>query len=198
MIGLGSLLASLSLPKSGIPRNLFWQSPVVFLSGILSRVSRHGTPRCPDPLRSVARNRVKMRRPLRQRIDEQAARMGVPVAPSRRRIRRCTACRSCPSHVIGIEFTSIPKSVIHSSLPVRESNARNLPSSVAPMKTRPPAVTMDPPLVVGVPVLGTPSLSNSANESRGPARRSPPNHIHRYQFAPWWFLAGPVFAPSQK
>src|SRR5258707_13788519 len=72
-----------------------------------------------------------------------------------------------PSQLIGIEFTSIPTFVTQSSLPVRESNARNLPSTVAPTKTSPPAVAIDPPLVVGVPVLGTPSLSSSSNDPSG-------------------------------
>ena len=34
--------------------------------------------------------------------------------------------------------------VVQTSLPVRESNARKRLSSVAPMKTRPPAVAMEP------------------------------------------------------
>src|SRR5260221_347255 len=72
-----------------------------------------------------------------------------------------------PRQLIGTEFTSMPVSVTQSSAPVRESKARNLPSTVAPTNTRPPAVAMDPPLVVGVPVFFTPSLSSSAKEPNG-------------------------------
>ena len=101
--------------------------------------------------------------------------------------------------VMGIEFTSTPKLVTHSSFPVRESNARNFPSSVAPMKTRPPAVAIDPPLVVGVPVLGTPSLSSSSKEPSGTRHAMSPEFTFTATSSPHGgFWHGQCFLPSQK
>src|SRR5690242_11228287 len=55
---------------------------------------------------------------------------------------------------------------VHSSLPVRESNARNRRSFVAPMKTRPDAVAMDPPMF-NAPVPCTPRASSSSTTPSG-------------------------------
>src|ERR1700736_3002778 len=104
-----------------------------------------------------------------------------------------------PSHVMGMEFTSKPTFVTHSSLPVRESNARNLPSSVAPTNTSPPAVAMAPPFVVGVPVLGTPSLSSSSNDPSGTRHAISPEFTLTATISPHggcWH--GQCFVPSQK
>ena len=55
---------------------------------------------------------------------------------------------SRPSYVIGVASAVAPISPTHSSLPVRESNARNRASSVAPTNTTPPAVAIDPPMLM--------------------------------------------------
>src|SRR4249919_2801678 len=47
---------------------------------------------------------------------------------------------------MGFAFTVFSTLVTHSSLPVFESNARKRRSLVAPMNTRPPAVTVGPAL----------------------------------------------------
>src|SRR5579864_1825118 len=63
--------------------------------------------------------------------------------------------------------------VTQSSLPESLSNARKRESLVAPMNTRPPAVTMDPP-ILGVPVGGTPrATSSSTTPSTARQRNSP-------------------------
>src|SRR6266536_1860021 len=64
-----------------------------------------------------------------------------------------------------MEWAGASNFVLHSSEPFRASNARNFPSTVAPMKTRLPAVVIAPPRL-GVPVL-RPFFSNSSNEPRG-------------------------------
>src|ERR1043165_3565866 len=104
-----------------------------------------------------------------------------------------------PCQLTGTEFTSMPTSVTHSSAPVFESKARNFPSMVAPTNTRPPAVAMDPPLVVGVPVFGTPSLSSSANEPRGTRHAMSPVFTFTATISPQGgWLHGHCLVPSQK
>src|SRR6476659_230058 len=53
---------------------------------------------------------------------------------------------SLPRYVLGVACAAPPSFTVHNSLPVLASNARNRASSVAPTKTRPPAVAIDPPL----------------------------------------------------
>src|SRR5258706_15713907 len=70
---------------------------------------------------------------------------------------------------------------------------------VAPTNTRPPAVAMDPPLVVGVPVLGTPSLSSSAKDPSGTRQAISPVLMFTATISPQggcW--QGHCLVPSQK
>ena len=64
-------------------------------------------------------------------------------------------------------------SVLHSSSPVSASKARKRWSLVAATKTRPPAVTIDPPMF-GVPVFGTPRFVSSSNSPRVSRQRNSP------------------------
>jgi len=56
-----------------------------------------------------------------------------------------------PRYVIGVACAEASSFAIHSSRPVAESNARKRLSSVAPMKTSPAAVAIEPP-TLGLPV----------------------------------------------
>src|SRR6266511_3472409 len=61
-------------------------------------------------------------------------------------------------YVDGTEWAGASTLASHSSFPLFESNARNLPSTVAPMNTNPPAVAIAPPMF-GVPAPFTPFAS---------------------------------------
>ena len=78
------------------------------------------------------------------------AQLPATAARRRRRVRRddrdVLLCRSSPDTIIGFALPTSSSFVAHSSLPVFESNARKRRSSVAPTKTRPPAVTVGPAL----------------------------------------------------
>src|SRR5215831_14291457 len=65
-----------------------------------------------------------------------------------------------PWYVIGTACALISSFVVHSSLPVLESKARNRLSFVAPMNTRPPAVAIGPPMLRR-PVFFLPSGNSS-------------------------------------
>ena len=72
-----------------------------------------------------------------------------------------TYCRpSLPPYVIGTASTLKSNAADQSSSPVRESNARNMRSLVAPMNTSPPAVTIAPP-TLGLPTRCLPSGRSS-------------------------------------
>src|SRR5262245_5462815 len=63
--------------------------------------------------------------------------------------------------------------VSHSNFPVFDSNARNFPSTVAPIKTRPPAVAIAPPMF-GVPAPFTPFASRSGKLPSGTFQATSP------------------------
>src|SRR5205814_9956945 len=66
-----------------------------------------------------------------------------------------------PWYVIGTASPVASSFVIHSSLPVLESNARNLESVVAAINTSPPAVAIDPP-IFAAPAFFRPCASTSS------------------------------------
>src|SRR5262249_28348484 len=69
-------------------------------------------------------------------------------------------------YVDGTECAGASTPASHNSFPVFDSNARNFPSTVAPMKTRPPAVAIAPPML-GVPAPFTPLASSSGKLPSG-------------------------------
>src|SRR5665213_905256 len=73
---------------------------------------------------------------------------------------------------MGTEIALYSSLVSHSIFPVRESKARKRLSLVAPMKTKPPAVTMGPPKPMR-PVLRLPSGSSSVTP-RGTCQANSP------------------------
>src|SRR5579859_896197 len=78
-----------------------------------------------------------------------------------------------PTKVMGVACALAGSFVTQSSLPVSLSNARNRESFVAPMNTRPPAVTIDPPKF-GAPVGEIPfAISSSTTPSTLRQRNSP-------------------------
>src|SRR5215475_3321449 len=78
-----------------------------------------------------------------------------------------------PWKVMGVAWALAGRRVTQSSRPVSLSNARKRRSLVAPMKTRPPAVTMEPP-ILAVPVGGNPfAISSSTTPSTTRQRNSP-------------------------
>src|SRR5262245_23539461 len=78
-----------------------------------------------------------------------------------------------PLKVIGVACPLAGSFVIQSSLPVSLSNARKRLSFVAAMKTRPPAVTIEPPRF-GDPVGEMPRFSRSSTTPSGTCQRSLP------------------------
>src|SRR5688572_21835457 len=86
-----------------------------------------------------------------------------------------TNCRPLlgPRYVMGVACALAGNRVIHSSSPVSLSNARNLPSFVAPIKTSPPAVTIDPPRF-DAPVFGIPRAVSSSYSPRVDRQRCSP------------------------
>src|SRR5438094_10396566 len=74
---------------------------------------------------------------------------------------------SLPMYVIGVALPLAGSSVTQSSLPVFASNARNRLSTVAPMKTRPLAVAMLPPML-RMPLF-SPASPSSASSSLIPS-----------------------------
>src|ERR1700731_1514117 len=75
---------------------------------------------------------------------------------------------------MGVALAASTNLVFQISLPVRASNAWKRQWILAPINTSPPAVTIGPPRCSGVPVLGTPSASNSSNDPRGTRHATSP------------------------
>src|SRR5262245_42931989 len=71
-----------------------------------------------------------------------------------------TYCLPLASYVIGTAIALLSSFVTQSSFPVFASNARNRLSFVAPLNTTPPAVAIDPPILI-LPVFFFPSGSSS-------------------------------------
>src|SRR6476660_1853540 len=84
-----------------------------------------------------------------------------------------TYCFPLTLYVEGVAYAPVSSTVSQRTLPVRESNARNLWSWVAPMKTNPPAVAMEPPKLV-VPVSGIPRAVSSGCSPNGIRHRKSP------------------------
>src|SRR5436190_10379088 len=80
---------------------------------------------------------------------------------------------SLPRNVIGVVCAHAGSSVSHNCLPVRDSNARNRQSIVAPMKMTPPAVAMLPPRF-SVPVLSNPFAFSGAMNPSGTSQTISP------------------------
>src|SRR5262245_52710118 len=88
---------------------------------------------------------------------------------------------SLPMYVIGAECAPASIFVAHNSFPVFASKARKRLSSVAPMKTNPPAVASEPPRF-GLPVFclssGNPSvIPNTACHTISPALTFTANNL---------------------
>src|SRR5579885_329534 len=98
-----------------------------------------------------------------------------------------------PTKVMGEACALAGSMKVHSSLPLSLSKARKRLSLVAPMKTSPPAVTSDPP-ILGAPVGGMPLASSASTtpstlrqrnspRSRSMAVRNPQGGFwHGYRF----------------
>src|SRR6185437_16049334 len=71
---------------------------------------------------------------------------------------------SAPRYVEGVAWADARSLKLQSSAPVFASNARMRESSVAPIKTRPPAVAIDPPRF-GLPVFCLPFGKESVTPS---------------------------------
>src|SRR6478609_8582495 len=76
---------------------------------------------------------------------------GAPARPPPVPVTTMYCLPSFPKYVLGTDETEPFIFTVHNSLPVFASKARKRESSVAPMKTRPPAVAIDPP-ILGRPV----------------------------------------------
>src|SRR5437879_1737623 len=78
-----------------------------------------------------------------------------------------------PRKVMGVAWALAGSIVSQSSLPVSLSKARKRESLVAPMNTRPPAVTIEPPRFA-VPVGGIPRFTKSSMTPRTTRQRNSP------------------------
>lgn len=78
-----------------------------------------------------------------------------------------------PRNVIGVACPLAGSITDNSSFPLPLSNARKRRSSVAPIKTNPPAVTIDPPMFA-VPVGGRPFASNTSTTPNTVRHRNSP------------------------
>src|ERR1051326_1061629 len=76
-------------------------------------------------------------------------------------------------NVMGVACPLAGRRTVHSSFPVSLSKARKRLSSVAPMNTSPPAVTMEPP-ILDVPVGGTPFASSASTTPSTLRQRNSP------------------------
>ena len=105
---------------------------------------------------------------------------------------------SLPMYVDGIECAGASSFSRQSSLPLRASIARKMPSIVAPMKTRLPAVVMPPPRL-GAPVSLMPfAMSSGILAERNAPRDVAGVRVHRNQLAPRRLRAAVLVLPRPR